>query len=84
MNSSLSTHEPQALDELLAEGERLFAQRDGSHDMRQAIAILRGYAALRSIGAKLPVACAERVVECMRVCVRSGFFPKSEFSFFHP
>lgn len=61
------------LSAMVAEATRLHAAREGVHEMAGACAIVRG---LAELGGDVPWERIERVLAKMRVCARTGFYPK--------
>jgi hypothetical protein len=68
------------LASLLLEAEQLHARKDGCHDMRGAVAVVRGYVSLIGAGEKLEAEPVRRLLRDMRVCAATGFFPKRHWA----
>jgi RNA polymerase sigma factor for flagellar operon FliA len=62
--------------QIVNEAEQLAAARDGVHDMRQACAMIRGYASLADSGDEVDVSRLEAILTKMRICYQTGFYPK--------
>jgi hypothetical protein len=65
------------LAEWVEEANRLAANHDGCHDMCSAAAIIRGYANLYVYGDAIPWDRVQDLLFRMRVCSRTGHFPKA-------
>lgn len=66
------------LAEWVDEANRLAATHDGCHDMCSAAAIIRGYANLHVSGDSIPWDRMQDLLFRMRVCSRTGHFPKAQ------
>lgn len=68
------------LSNLRDEAERLAQACDGTHDMRAAVSLVRGFVSLAEQGEEIGDDVVERLVAKMRICQRTHQFPKADIS----
>jgi len=77
LRNQVDTEGDGVLTEWVDEANRLATAHDGCHDMCSAAAIIRGYANLHVYGDSVPWDRLQDLLFRMRVCNRTGHFPKA-------